>query len=72
MLDEQPLFDFSKISKDLIESNSHVDWSAFNNLLPWKQKPSGVAGQDPESAALRDLPDMDYQQKRTGNGHNGK
>lgn len=29
---KQPLFDFSKISKDLIESNSHVDWSAEKSL----------------------------------------
>jgi len=26
----QPLFDLNKTAKDLIESNNHVDWSAFS------------------------------------------
>ncbi len=36
---KQPLF--SPNAKGLIESNNHVDWSAFNILLPWKRQSKG-------------------------------
>ncbi len=65
---KQPLF--SPNAKGLIESNNHVDWSAFNILLPWKQQPSGSEGQGAGVSCF--VPARRGSPICTGIGHNGK